>query len=240
MSQIVLQSLPCGGSLIEYAGQFDGAYGLPMRGGCVTMKIAIIGSSGSGKSTFTRELGRLVDLPIHYLDLYYWQPGWVPTPVEEFAALNRRLVAEDAWIIDGLYGKTLDIRLQAADVVVFFDLSPWVTTYRVIKRRIQYHGKTRVDMNEGCPESIDWPFIKLGWNFRRDKRPGILVKLSNHAEHTKIIVIKRPREARRILDLVKASGISYFEHDPLTASPVSQASEEHDPASSEYPPSDPR
>ncbi|MFD0617169.1 AAA family ATPase [Paenibacillus sp. GCM10027629] len=175
------------------------------------MKIAIIGSSGSGKSTFTRELGQILDLPIHYLDLYYWQPGWVPTPTEEFAALNRILVANDAWIIDGLYGKTLDIRLQAADVVFFFDLSPWITTYRVIKRRIQYHGKTRVDMNEGCPESIDWPFIKFGWNFRRDKRPGILAKLKDHAEHTKIIVVKSPKEAQRILIEVKATGKYYFD-----------------------------
>ncbi|WP_152396169.1 P-loop NTPase family protein [Paenibacillus guangzhouensis] len=177
------------------------------------MKIVIIGSSGSGKSTFARELGQIMNLPVHYLDLYYWQAGWVPTPTEEFTALNRRLVAEEAWVIDGLYGKTLDIRLQAADVVFFFDLSPWITTYRVIKRRIQYHGKTRVDMNEGCPESIDWPFIRMGWNFRRDKRPGILAKLEAHAEHTKIIVVKSPREAKRMLHEVKSSGRDYFERE---------------------------
>ncbi len=66
-------------------------------------------------------------------------------------------------------------------------------------------------MNEGCPESLDWPFIKFGWNFRRDKRPGILAKLKNHAEHTKIIVIKSPMEAKRILNEVKASGKDYFD-----------------------------
>ncbi len=44
------------------------------------MKIMVIGSSGSGKSTFSRKLGEILSLPVYHLDLYYWKPGWIETP----------------------------------------------------------------------------------------------------------------------------------------------------------------
>lgn len=175
------------------------------------MKIMVIGSGGSGKSTFSREIGEVLKLPVYHLDVYFWKPGWVQTPNEEWADFNKRLVTKNEWIIDGYYGRTIEIRMQTADVIFFFDLSPWITTYRVLKRRIQYHGKTRPDLNEGCPESLDWQFIKYCWNFRRDKRPGIIEKLNNHSVNTKIIIIKNPKEARPILNALRNTGISYFE-----------------------------
>ncbi|MNP06464.1 topology modulation protein [compost metagenome] len=124
---------------------------------------------------------------------------------------NKQLITKEKWIIDGHYGRTMDIRAHSADVVIFFDLSPWITTYRVLKRRIQYHGKTRPDLNEGCPESIDWQFIKYGWNFRRDKRSGIIEKLKKYSKDKKVIIIKRPKEAKMILNEIKNQGLRYFE-----------------------------
>lgn len=38
-------------------------------------------------------------------------------------------------VLDGLK----DIRISRADTIIFFDLPPWITTYRVIRRRIKYH-----------------------------------------------------------------------------------------------------
>lgn len=175
------------------------------------MKIILIGASGSGKSTFAYELGEIMDLPVYHLDYYFWKPGWQETPREEWAEFNRNLVKENRWIIDGYYGRTLDIRLEAADVIFFMDLSPWITTYRVIKRRIQYHGKTRRDLNEGCPESIDWAFIKYSWNFRRDKKPRIMEKLKKHSVNKKVIIIKQPKQARLILDQLKERGPAYLD-----------------------------
>ncbi|MEK3910098.1 hypothetical protein [Paenibacillus sp. FSL H7-0331] len=85
----------------------------------------------------------------------HWKPGWVPTPEDEWYQYQQELTQKDEWIIDGNYGRTLDIRLAEADTIIFFDLSRWITTYRIIKRRIQYHGKTRPDLTEGCPEQLD-------------------------------------------------------------------------------------
>lgn len=175
------------------------------------MKIMIMGSSGSGKSTYARKLGEALALPVYHLDAYYWKPGWVETPKEEWVKFNEQLVMKEEWIIDGHYGSTMDIRAQAADVIIYFDLSPWITTYRIFKRRIQYHGKTRPDLNEGCPESIDWPFIKYVWNFRRDKHSNVLNRLAKYPKDTKVIIIKRPKEAKRMLNEIKSQGLRYFE-----------------------------
>ena len=38
-------------------------------------RIAVVGSGGAGKSTFGRELGRLLGLPVIHLDHHYWRPG---------------------------------------------------------------------------------------------------------------------------------------------------------------------
>jgi adenylate kinase family enzyme len=173
-------------------------------------RIMIIGSGGSGKSTFAAELGKLAQLPVYHLDAYYWRPGWVATPNEEWDQFLKQLVLEDEWIIDGNYGRTLEIRMNKSDVIIFFDLPPWITTYRVIKRRIKYHGKTRPDLNEGCPEQLDWDFIKWVWNFRRTRRPGILEKLRIHGEDKKIIIFKNTTEVRELLRAVKDNGVGYF------------------------------
>jgi adenylate kinase family enzyme len=61
--------------------------------------------------------------------------------------------------MNGNFGGTLDIRLSAADTVVFFDLSPLICVWRVIKRRMRYHNKSRPDMGEGCIEQLDFEFI---------------------------------------------------------------------------------
>jgi adenylate kinase family enzyme len=166
-------------------------------------KIVIIGSGGSGKSTFSRKLGEVTQLPVYHLDALYWKPGWIPTPNDEWDHLQKELIKKNEWIIDGNYGRTLDIRMSEADTIIFFDLSRWVTTYRIIKRRVMYHGRTRPDLTEGCPERLDFKFIKWVWNFRRDKRPGIIEKLKRHSKNKQIIIFKSTSDARLIMDQIK-------------------------------------
>jgi hypothetical protein len=81
-------------------------------------RVAIVGCGGSGKSTVARELGRRTGLPVVHLDPLFWSSDWQPCPPEEWEAIQRRLVAEEGWIIDGNYGGTMELRLAAADTVV--------------------------------------------------------------------------------------------------------------------------
>lgn len=122
-------------------------------------RIAVVGSSGAGKSTLSRELSRILDIPVIHLDVHYWQPGWVETPDEVWLERQKTLLNGESWIVDGNFGSTLDMRLGAADTVIFLDFSRFLCTYRVLKRLTMYRKGERPDMAEGCNERFDWDFI---------------------------------------------------------------------------------
>jgi hypothetical protein len=78
-----------------------------------------------------------------------WRPGWVEQQHEEWHATLALLLAQDACVMDGNFGATLDMRLATADTVVFFDLPPLLCLWRVLRRRFRYHGRARPDMAPG-------------------------------------------------------------------------------------------
>ncbi|UFJ39511.1 AAA family ATPase [Brevibacillus humidisoli] len=132
-----------------------------------------------------------------HLDSFYWKPGWQATPREEWEEIVTKLAEQDEWIIDGNYSQTLDVRLDKSDTVIFFDFPRSLCLYRVVKRRIQYHGKTRADMAEGCSEKIDWEFLQWIWNFRKKKRPAILQKLKAVQDGKTVVIFRHPQEAEQ-------------------------------------------
>ncbi len=76
-------------------------------------RILIIGCSGAGKSTFARHLHRF--LPQHeliHLDRYYWRPGWIETPADEWEIIVNDLISKEQWIMDGGYAGTIGLRAQ--------------------------------------------------------------------------------------------------------------------------------
>lgn len=164
-------------------------------------RIVIIGSSGSGKSTLARQLGETLNLPIIHLDKYFWHPGWVGTPPQDWTEKVRQMAAADSWIIDGNYRSTLDIRIQMADTVVFLDLPRWLCAWRVTKRRFQYYNQQRPDIAEGCQEKIFDPmfprFIKWVWNYPYRARPNVIKSLKALPSDKKLVWIKSSQEAER-------------------------------------------
>lgn len=163
-------------------------------------RILIIGSAGSGKSTLAKELGKVLNLPIIHLDKYYWKPNWIPTPDDEWNQFIAEVVNQEEWIMDGNYSRTLDLRLKRADTVIFLDLPRILCLYRIFKRRIKYHGKTRPDLNEECPEKLDWEFIKWVWNYRKRSRPKILNMLEQAKGEKQVMIVKTRKEAKELVN----------------------------------------
>jgi adenylate kinase family enzyme len=83
--------------------------------------------------------------------------------------LGREIAERDQWVIDGNYSRVLMDRLARTDTVVYLDLPLWVRLPRVIKRSIKYHGRTRHDLGDDCPERIDWTFLKQVVQYKRDQ-----------------------------------------------------------------------
>ena len=77
--------------------------------------------------------------------------------------------------MDGNFGGTREMRMQAADTIIFLDLPRRVCLYRILKRTLKYYGKSRPDMTEGCNERLDLEFIGWVWNYKhrsRKRAPG--------------------------------------------------------------------
>lgn len=162
-------------------------------------RVVVIGVGGSGKSTLSRQMGELTGLPVVHLDGLYWKPGWVEPTLASWRATVRELVSHDSWILDGNYGGTIDIRLAAADMVVFLDLPPWVTLPRVFRRWLTHRGRVRPGMAPGCNERFSWKFLLWILRFRRDRRPAILQKLKQLPPSTEVVMLGSSREVAAFL-----------------------------------------
>ncbi|EIM06300.1 topology modulation protein [Planococcus antarcticus DSM 14505] len=110
---------------------------------------------------------------------------------------------KEEWIIDGNYNGTMDIRLNAADTVIFLDFNRVLCTYRVLKRTIQYRDRRRPDMAEGVKERFDLTFIKWIWNYPKMIRPLVLKRLEKLPKDTTIIILKSPEEAQHFLESIQ-------------------------------------
>ena len=163
-------------------------------------RIAIIGPGGAGKSTLARQIGGRLGLPVIHLDAHYWGAGWIEPPKDVWEQRVRGLAGGETWIMDGNYGGTMELRLAAADTIIFLDLPPLLCLWRVGARRLRYRGRTRPDMGPGCPERLTWVFLKYVWNYRRDRRPGILGRMDRYAEGRRIVHLQTPGQIRRFLD----------------------------------------
>lgn len=174
-------------------------------------RIMIIGCSGAGKSTLARQLGDILQLPVHHLDRLFWRPGWVETPRDEWINIQRQLFAAPQWIIDGNYGGTMDLRLTACDTVIFLDYARRVCLWRAVKRLLIHRRRVRPDMTAGCPERITGQFLRWIWRYRRDRRPGILAQLSKLQDQKSVIMLSSPKAADRFLEKIRRPGFSYDE-----------------------------
>ncbi|MFD8491884.1 DNA topology modulation protein FlaR [Amycolatopsis sp. NPDC059657] len=160
-------------------------------------RVVVLGCGGSGKTTLAVKLGRSTGLPTIHLDELFWNPGWVPTPKDEFVARQAEEAARDRWIIEGDYAGSLEIRAARADTVIFLDLPRRICLVRVILRRLR--RRDGAGPAPGCPQKVDLEFLRWIWHWRRDRRPIALTKLKEHASGARQVVLTTPREVEAFL-----------------------------------------
>lgn len=144
-------------------------------------RILLIGPGGAGKSALASRIASRLGLPLHHLDALYWQPGWVAPSQADWESTLRELLRGDAWVMDGNFGGTLDLRLAACDTVLLLDLPPWVCMWRVLRRRWAHRGRHRPDMTPGCNEKLDVDFLWWIASYRWCRRPSVMARLRKAA-----------------------------------------------------------
>ena len=125
------------------------------------MKTMIIGYSGAGKSTLASVIAEREEIPVLHMDRVHWLPGWQERAREEEIGIISEFLSENEnWVIDGNYTSVLyNERCEAADRIIYLNISRITCLGRALKRYRENKGKTRASMTEGCPEKIDWGFL---------------------------------------------------------------------------------
>ena len=156
-------------------------------------KVIVIGCPGSGKSTFSRALHEMTELPLYHLDLLNWNSDKTTVGKKVFIERLKNVIAQDSWIIDGNYGSTMELRLKECDTVFFLDYPVEVCIDGVKQRQ----GKTRSDMPWTETED-DEEFLGFIKNYNSQSRPNVLSLLEQYSEKN-IVVFKSREEADKYL-----------------------------------------
>ncbi|NDE63651.1 MAG: hypothetical protein EB053_04775 [Chlamydiae bacterium] len=150
-------------------------------------KFAIIGLPGSGKSTFASKLGKFLDIPVHHLDRHMFEPNGKKRDKREFIEIQKAMLNEEAWVVEGCSFSTFELRFQKADVLIYFHFPRLTCYFRMLKRLFNYKkdfGGLRV---------MTWELLKYTWNFDRDKRYKI-EELKNKYPKTKFLIFQGQRD----------------------------------------------
>jgi adenylate kinase family enzyme len=134
-------------------------------------RILVIGSPGAGKSTLARRLAETLELPLIHLDREYFGPGWAMPSRPEWRERVKALVARPAWVMEGNYASTFDIRVPRATAIVWLDVPRWICARGVLWRVASNYGRVRADLGPGCTERFDWSFMRWIWSYPRRMRP---------------------------------------------------------------------
>lgn len=158
------------------------------------LKIIIIGSPGSGKSTFARQLSNITNLPLYYLDMLWHKKDRTNISREEFDEKLTEILKRDKWIIDGNYQRTMEKRLKECDTVFLMDY-PLEVCLSGAEERI---GKKRADLpwiEEKFDEEFDEEFMQIIVDFSKKKLPQIYKLLEKYKQNKNIVIFKSREEA---------------------------------------------
>jgi adenylate kinase family enzyme len=187
---------------VRQAGDTEGRHRHPTSG---LLRVAVIGTSASGKTTFAAHLAHALNSVHVELDQLHWLPGWETRPLDEFRELVRQVTAGERWVIDGNYGKVRGVIWPRATHLVWLNYSFPIVFWRALRRTYQRvsTGEELFSGNRETWRSVIFDRDSIPWwvlrTYRRRRREyPQLFKLPAH-KHLQVIELRSPNESHEWL-----------------------------------------
>ena len=171
-------------------------------------RINVVGTSGSGKTVFSKSLSAILGIDHIEADQVFWGPDWYwPSDDEFFTNLREALSRRDAWILDGNYTRTIPIKWENVELVIWLDYSFIRTLFQAIKRAVKRSvSREELWAGTGNRESFRKSFFSKDsivlWTIRTHKRVRHKYERFMDDENysgIKFIRLKSPAESERFL-----------------------------------------
>lgn len=174
-------------------------------------RIAVVGTSGAGKTTLAESLARRIGAKHIELDEHYWQANWTPRCLDDFRQRIDDLTRESCWVCDGNYSVVRDIVWRRATTVVWLNYPLRVVFGRALRRtllrcsfRKQLYGGNRETFWKSffSRDSILLWAIRTHAAHRREYPRQFAV---DEHSHLRIVELRSELEARNYLASLNAS-----------------------------------
>ena len=158
-------------------------------------RILVIGCPGAGKTYFSKQLAKILSLPLVHMDNLYWRADKTSIPTDELKEKLLPYLVKDEWIIDGNYHKTLEMRLPYATDVFVLDLPRKECIQGILDRIDQPRDDIPwIEREDDATELIAWT---ADYGFRtKDEEMALL----NKNKHLHVHIIKSRQEMNEYLE----------------------------------------
>lgn len=166
------------------------------------MKIYIVGSVASGKSTLAKKMSKSLGISYQSLDEIVHIPdktnpwGNRKRPIEERDSLFYSVIQQSSWIIEDTGRSCFEEGLKMADTIILLEIPPRLRNCRIIKRWI----KQRLGI-EKCIYKPRYEMLKcmLQWSKDYDEEKDHLKdRISPYKE--KVITLKNSKDINKFLE----------------------------------------
>ena len=179
-----------------------------IRVGCLK-RVAVVGTSGSGKTTFAKNLAQILNVKHIELDAINWLPDWVERPHAEFIELVKAELASDSWVLDGNYSRTREAVWKRATAIVWLNYSFPLTFYRAFNRTTRRIFNKEI-LYSGNRETFGKAFMSkdsiLLWvlsSYRGKRRNYSKLLRQDKNDEKEIFIFQNPKQTERFLLQVK-------------------------------------
>lgn len=176
-------------------------------------RVHIIGTCGSGKSTFGRQFAAHLKIPFVEMDSLYWGPNWTEHADEEFLANVKSITDRARWVLDGNYTRTTPVKWRQVQLVIWLDISFMRTVFRVSTRCVKRAlGKTEIWPGTGNRETLRKSFFSrqsvILWSitsYSRNRKMYSEIMESQEYDHVWFVRLRSKREVRSFLETARVA-----------------------------------